>query len=219
MESHCKLVFILDKSAIILLKELVHNHKVLRMGFLSNYFEQREISGAFKIIPMSPGRVKLIVDKSTLQSGEKESCESLPSFASFHTHPKEAYVTHNVCFTYPSKDDFYSIFYNYVNSRSSIHILSSPEGLYLISLSDEILNNNKLMEEHPMEYYEKQIHDLYRKKYPFNGDSACSSIHTYINEINTIKPCYFVVQFINWENAGLEYTIYYKRNDDGLCLF
>ena len=225
--SVCELNFKLDPTAVTRLKSLMENHGIQRAGFFSNYFEQREAAGSF-ILSRDGGVVTLSIDEKSVETGNTESVKSLSSFGTFHTHPQEAYVRHGVCLTYPSKDDYYSIFYNHIRDEASFHILASVEGLYLISLSERILQTPRerlLTSEENMAVHEQRIYKLYRRTYPLTRHTRlCSAtgIKEYIKEMNDVTPSYFTVDFLTWEQAESPENvlkIYYKADSDGACRF
>lgn len=101
--------------------------------------EQREISGAFKLVSTnkkdkSAPIFLLDVDKESVRNGDKESASYIQSFGTFHTHPYDAYDKYNVCIAWPSADDYLSFYYMYGICYSGFHVVSTLEGIYLMSL-------------------------------------------------------------------------------------
>lgn len=103
--------------------------------------EQREISGAFKLVStnktISDKKLPIFlldIDKDSIRKGDKESASYIQSFGTFHTHPYDAYDKHNVCIAWPSADDYLSFYYMYGICYAGFHVVSTLEGIYLMSL-------------------------------------------------------------------------------------
>lgn len=97
--------------------------------------EQREISGAFKLVSNNVSATFLLdVDEESVRKGDKESAAYIQSFGTFHTHPYDAYDKYNVCIAWPSADDYLSFYYMYGICYSGFHVVSTLEGIYLMSL-------------------------------------------------------------------------------------
>ena len=54
----------------------------------------------------------------------------------FHTHPSEAYLRHNLSLGWPSTQDYITSVYSMINGCAA-HFVISKEGVYVISLTKE----------------------------------------------------------------------------------
>jgi len=199
----CRISIQLDEAA---LKCLYDHTRYIQFEF-SGKKEQREISGRFQLTRVpSPthDHYTLSIDPRTIERGEQESTNYIQSFGTFHTHPYEAYKKYNVCIAWPSADDYISYLYMYSICLAGFHIVSTMEGLYIITLKKYI---------DPADIMKKFVH--YRDKieyhhgvdYP-NTSSRCnvdkgkvtrSTIDKYVKRINKLGV--FRLRFVTWEEA------------------
>jgi len=132
----CRIMLQFTEDAIDFLYNQTRHVKQYNFGGVS---EQREISGAFKLrskqaISEKSSIFLLDVDKDSVRKGDKESAAYIQSFGTFHTHPYDAYDKYNVCIAWPSADDYLSFYYMYGVCYSGFHVVSTLEGIYLMSL-------------------------------------------------------------------------------------
>jgi hypothetical protein len=134
----CGIMLQFTEDAIDFLYNQTRHIKQYNFGGVS---EQREISGAFKLRSTNKINIDkklsiflLDIDKDSIHKGDKESTSYVQSFGTFHTHPYDAYDKHNVCIAWPSADDYLSFYYMYGVCYSGFHVVSTLEGIYLMSL-------------------------------------------------------------------------------------
>ena len=76
----------------------------------------------------------LEVDRSHQVKGEGDEVDSIDTKFNFHTHPRKAYKIYNCELGWPSDDDYTTILRSYVNGKMLFHIISTLEGLYIVSV-------------------------------------------------------------------------------------
>ena len=167
--------------------------------------EQREISGQFKLVSTANDNsvFQLDVDEASVRKGDKESASYVESFGTFHTHPYDAYDKYNVCIAWPSAVDYLSFLYMYGICYSGFHVVSTLEGIYLMSLKRysppaRVLkrfkkNKDNLEYNHGEDYPETNGTKCNIK----NGTFTRKLIDTYVKKIN--KKGKFNLVFATWE--------------------
>jgi hypothetical protein len=181
--------------------------------------KQREISGKFKISysPTSDDKSTLhvSVDIESTKVGENESASYHESIGSFHTHPYDAYKRHEVCVAFPSGDDYATTIFLYATGMGAFHVLSSIEGIYLITMKPSFVKRYKPNQVfRNLKKWEKYVFDRYDIGYP-----GCSVdrdnkvfwkryIAKYLKKIDKKKV--FRVQFKSWEHAHEPFLLEYR---------
>jgi hypothetical protein len=209
----CVINIKINKKSIIYLHDYTTKYKFK----FDKHSEQREISGVFKLISDRQNNFILSIDDKITNTGKKEETEPHDTIGSFHTHPKDAYIKYNVCNAWPSVDDYCTFLQTYCHGYGFFHVLASIEGIYIISLSELLLEIPIKDIEKNFSKYEKSIRDNYKYKYSECSESnklKYEDVDAYIKDINE-KP-YFVVQFYKWKNAHKNITITYN-NREGNC--
>lgn len=171
--------------------------------------KQREFSGRVDLRPVSEHLVMASISTDRVSKGNAESTPSHTTFGSFHTHPEDAYRRHRVCIAFPSAADYQASFDLYISHGSCFHLLSSIEGVYLITVKPSFARlqpRDRLRRRDVIERWSKVIRRAYDDGYP--GCSLDRSdlgryqdtyIPKYLQCINR-KPI-FDVQFLSWEDA------------------
>lgn len=82
----------------------------------------------------------LYIDKSSLHTGTEDnvSYNNNNVYIDMHTHPVKAYKMYNTSIGFPSTADFHTIVYSILEEKSIFHVLGSMEGIYIISLHEDI---------------------------------------------------------------------------------
>lgn len=201
-ENVCSTHMIMDKPTLDFLQYHTKDHK-FQVG---NKTEQREISGLFQMVPISPELVKVSIDHERTQIGDSENASYHESVGTFHTHPREAYERHEVCVAFPSGDDFATTIFLYANQIGAFHVLSSIEGLYVITVKPSFMKKHSPTEVFKsMKKWEEYVMDRYDVGYPdcsLKRDNRVfwqRYIGKYIKKINKQKV--FHVQFKPWDQA------------------
>lgn len=212
LESNCNINFFLSEDSIYFLRQYTRKYKFM----FNEKQEQREISGKFSLFPISGNSVLLYVKDDEVELGEKEQTGYINTIASFHTHPLEAYKKYKVCIAWPSIDDYVTFLSIYASGYGFFHIVSTMEGIYVVSISDELLKLSQEEIEKNFEYYENFIRKNYGYPYPVCdlNKKNNSLISEYVEKIN--KKPYFKIQFIKWNNKNMTFNIHYKRKS-GNC--
>jgi hypothetical protein len=206
----CSIKLQLSKNAC----EYLYNHtRYIKFRF-GNKMEQRELSGAFVITSIIDNVYTIDVDESSVQRGDKESVGYVNAFGTFHTHPYDAYEKYNVCIAWPSADDFLSFYYMYGLCYSGFHIVSTLEGIYVISLKKYISpekviktfskRKNNLEYNHGVDYPETEYNCDIEK-----GTVNYSKIKKYVKRMN--KKGKFNLVFVKWENCDQPFYLRYAH--------
>lgn len=220
-KKNCNMYITIDPDTI----KYLHNYTNKYKFKFDNKSEQREISGVLEIIPLSQQNFLVSVIKDKTQRGDKEEVGNIDTLASFHSHPAQAYLRYNVCAAWMSDDDFKTFLYVYSNGYGAFHIVSTVEGLYIITMSDEILKIPREDIKKDFKKYENFIEKNYSEPYPecsFNikkrniekKDLKYKEVYKYINKVNKLP--YFKIQFVPWSDSGKLIKIKYKSNS-GNC--
>jgi hypothetical protein len=218
---NCDLFISIDPETLKYLKNYTQKYK---FNFGKNT-EQREISGVFSLSPLSKQNFLVSVIENRTSMGEKEESSNEDTIGSFHTHPLEAYIKYNVCGAWPSDDDYKTFLNVYYNGYGFFHIVSCLEGIYIITISDELMKVPRETIQKEYKKYEESIEKYYDHEYPtctnkkknsedFREHFKMDDIKSYVKKINT-QP-YFVLQFFEWKDANKLIKIHYKE-DDGNC--
>lgn len=199
----CETQMQIDKKSIKFLHYHTHHHKFTDKNGKKR---QREISGLFEMKPITPHLVQVSIDQQRTKIGDSENAISHESVGSFHTHPYEAYKRHEVCVAFPSGEDFVTTLFLYANRIGAFHVLSSIEGIYVITFKP------KFMQKYPprkvfkhLKKWEKYVIDRYDIGYPgcsLDRDNQAfwpRYIAKYLKKVNSMKI--FHVQFKPWNKA------------------
>lgn len=214
----CKNRFFIDKKSIEYLKK----HTLYDFDIGNGKKDQKEISGIFKLIPIDNNDIKVVIDENDTKLGESEKAEYKKTLGSFHTHPFNAYVRHNVCIAYPSADDFFTVMYIYACGYCAFHITSTVEGLYVISIKPSFMNKDQKEILKNFKNYKDDIEDKYGVDYPIcdpkkdNTKKWDKDIPSYLKKTNNLP--YFNVQFIKWEDSYLPFEVIYKKTDNNCII-
>lgn len=213
-ETSCNVKIVFDKDTINYLQNYTKHFK-FRFG---NKSEQREISGKFFMEPINDNTLKVFFEDGNSDMGESDKSASFDSLASFHTHPLEVYNKFSVCVAWPSLDDYCTFLHIYASGYGIFHLLSSVEGVYIITISNQLLQKDRKEISKNYEDYEKDIRKTYWNEYPeckhVDTLKYMNEIQEYITKINKLP--YFIVKFVEWENLAKPIEINYKRSN-GNC--
>ena len=217
VKSNCNIFIKLSKDTC---NYLYNQTRYFKFQF-GNKSEQREISGQFILESEQSNIFELKVDLDSIQKGDKESTGYVESFGTFHTHPYDAYKKYDVCIAWPSADDYISFLYMYGLCYSGFHIVSTLEGIYLISLKkyippEKVIKNFKKIKDN-IEYH----HGV---DYP-ETDNYCNvdeqkinmkKIIKYVKRIN--KKGKFNLVFVKWEDCSKPIQLKYAELDKNCLL-
>jgi len=217
-KANCSIEIQLSKKAI---DYLYNQTRFVKFQF-GTHMEQREISGQFSIKSSKNELVFVLdVDEASVQRGDKESAAYIEAFGTFHTHPYDAYKKYDVCIAWPSADDYISFLYMYGLCCSGFHMVSTLEGIYLISLK-KYIPPQKVMKE--FEKYKDRVEYHHGVDYP-ETDNYCNiekgkinrkKINNYVKKIN--KKGMFNLVFIPWEECKNQIKLKYAAVDNNCLL-
>ena len=205
---YCNITIHLDKDAI----DCLYNHTRYIQFESGGKKEQREISGRFTMTQSAANRYALSIDPATIERGEQESTNYIQSFGTFHTHPYKAYKKYNVCIAWPSADDYLSYLYMYGICLAGFHVVSTLEGLYIITLKHYI-DPTQIVKK--FDHYREKIEYHHGVDYPDTsarcdvdkGTVLRSKIDKYVKRIN--KLGFFKLKFVTWEEASQPIALTY----------
>ena len=148
----------------------------------------------------------------------------------FHTHPIAAYLNHNVLIGPPSGPDYVSFYSGIFNNFHQFHMIISIEGIYIISLSQEILQNNTFYTNYNIQsdfIREMMMNYSYPIKDPqysynwisnneLNPSLVPNAVHSYFEWFKKANLKYqnlFELQFFPWKNIQRDTVmqIYYIK--------
>lgn len=184
-------------------KTIKYLHKLPLIGKTRNKngsITQKEIAGALYIDQV---KNKISIHDKSITIGKEEGVDVTNASFNFHSHPKEAYINHNTDIGYPSSQDYLGYLESYLNSGTIFHAVSTIEGLYIMSIHVNYVNNKKLL---------KSVkHEIIKKyKIPFN---TTSTPYTYLKIIEKIEPAIFNVSFFTWDELlnGAEVSVHFNK--------
>ena len=213
----CNMTLQLSKKAC----DYLYNHtRYIKFNF-GNTVEQREISGAFVITSENNDNYVIDVDESSVQRGGKESVGYVEAFGTFHTHPYDAYEKYNVCIAWPSADDYLSFYYMYGLCYTGFHIVSTLEGIYVITLKkyvspEKVISTfsrrkDNLEYNHGVDYPETDKYCNIE-----NGKVNHKKIRKYVRRIN--RQGKFKLVFVKWEDCDKPFTLNYAHTKNNCLL-
>lgn len=208
----CQTKIVFDHSTLDFLRYHTYDHQFE----IGDKKEQREISGIFKLVPISPDLVQVQIDHNQTKIGDSEKASHHESLGTFHTHPKAAYQRHRVCVAFPSGDDFATTFFLYASEIGTFHVLSAIEGIYVITVKPSFARKHPPREVFSdLKKWEKYVFDRYDIGYPEcslqrdNTKFWKRYIGKYLKKINRLKV--FDVQFHDWDTAHEPFDWVYHK--------
>ncbi len=117
---------------------------------ISGKITQKEVAGALnlnKVVRAGESLLyEIIADKKTISTGEGEAVDAVAARYTYHTHPRSAYITHNVRIAWPSAQDYVGFAHSVKNFGTVFHLVVSLEGIYVIKLTKEFLDLDVIAE-------------------------------------------------------------------------
>ena len=172
---------------------------------------QKELSGSLTVSKVVKKDDKIVFelssDPNSVISGIEEEVEAVWSRYNFHTHPKKAYVNHNVKRGWPSSQDYVGFIELY--NHTIFHTVVTLEGIYVISFNPEWIGKiPKIDKKYVLKHY-----DINHKEE--------ISFDEYVNIINSKnykkQSPLFIVKYMKWEDATNIFPIFYAKTK-GSCL-
>ena len=179
----------------------------------------------------------LKIDKKTVTKGNQKEADMVMSTYNFHTHPKAAYTYYNCDLGWPSLDDYLTYLYTLINFGTIFHIISTLEGLYVISISKS--NVHKIFN---IDYkkFDTELEPLIQKCYQLDKNNVKLPEGTHVDGFGNIKSgedysryanqikCgkynnLFSVNFSSWDNLSNPnlltfFKIHYPKKDGNCAL-
>jgi hypothetical protein len=155
----------------------------------------------------------LVIDKTSLFYGKEESVPVIEGLYNFHSHPVEAYERKKTKFAWPSAGDYVGFLKAVVKYDTILHIVTTIEGFYVISLGSYWAKNKFSIDDKIISFIMKE-YDFSCKR---NGDY---SINWYLNKVNALKYQdyqLFMVECIPWEIATKTFVISHRKNGSNNC--
>ena len=190
---------------------------------ISGKITQKEVAGALnlnKVVRSGESLLyEIIADKKTISTGEGEAVDAVAARYTYHTHPRSAYITHNVRIAWPSAQDYVGFAHSVKNFGTVFHLVVSLEGIYVIKLTKEFLDLD-VIAELPKAY--DKIREKYTLLYPsvmvtsLGQEVSCQVAYPgqpctgadYVGIVNQDDfrirqdiPRIFDVSFLSWEDV------------------
>lgn len=198
----CKLQLKLSKKAINYLQS------ISKLGSTINgdgNITQKEIAGRLIVGDIEDDLIHYLdVDRSSIVYGNEEEVEIIDGLYNFHSHPVEAYDRHKQMYGWPSAQDYLGFVSSSIVYDTILHIVSSVEGFYVISLSN---------------FWSKNKNAIKSKNIKFILEKCSIEVETptlYIEEINKVTMDdnqLFNVQFFTWNDSEALFVVSYTNND------
>lgn len=154
----------------------------------------KEIGGNL-ILSNTKGNIyEFSLENNTVIEGKNEDIESIESLYSFHTHPYQAYVRNNVTKAWASSDDYLAFLELVLDKNSIFHVVSTIEGIYILTLNKYWTNHKKELKEIPEKKLEKMYNISHKAKYTPKQYVEFINNFTYNN-----LPGIFHIYFFSWE--------------------
>jgi len=203
---HCKIYAKFTPKALKFLKKI--NSSVVMVE--NKKLKEKELAGSLRVSEVNNINGKIVFelspDSKSIKSGAEEEVDAVWSRYNFHTHPKKAYINHNVKNGWPSSQDY--VGFVQLKNHTIFHTVVTLEGIYIISFSPEWdgdpnkINQRRILNDYDIDHkeditFEKYTEIINNKKY--NGKQL------------------FIVKYMPWNRASQIFPIFYAKTN-GSCL-
>ena len=151
----------------------------------------------------------LDINKDSIIYGTDCGVDIVDGLYNFHSHPNDTYKKFNVKLGFPSAQDYIGFLIGYIDDDTIIHFVVTLEGIYIISISIELLDRNKKFNIDVIcKFIENNYKINYIEKY---------NITKYINYIKTIKYKnyrLFDINFLDWNEKNKILKIPYNKKNN-----
>lgn len=194
-------------------ESIYYLYKITQIGSTLNEngsITQKEIAGKLKAGEVNNDlSFSLNVDRDSIKTGDEETVEIIKGLYNFHSHPQQAYERNDVKLGWPSAQDYVG----YINASlvydTILHIVSSIEGFYVISLSEFWVNNKNQLNKSIIEFIGEKYNICYK-------NATEKTVSWYIKEVNNISyndyPPIFLVQFFSWNDAKKVFEVPFRKS-------
>jgi hypothetical protein len=207
-ESNCKTKYALSEDTVKQLKTLSFSEPTRNKD---SSMTQKEHAGAMYVSGMSGDVNVLDINQNKWIEGKEQGVAIVEALYNFHSHPEEAYITNKVNKAWPSAQDYIGFLLAVLEDNTILHIVVAIEGVYIISLSEYYAGNKDKLS--------PDVAGFINSNFNYCG-KLDNSINWFIKNINTVKykghPL-FITEFIPWDKATKDFTIYYCKTN-GKCL-
>ena len=129
----CAIFAKLTPNAVKYLKKLNKPSSVMKNKDIID----KELSGSLKVSKVVQDKGKIIFelseDPKSILAGVEEEVDAVWSRYNFHTHPKKAYINHDVTNGWPSSQDY--VGFIDLDNHTIFHTVVTLEGIYIISFT------------------------------------------------------------------------------------
>jgi hypothetical protein len=200
----CQMQVVLTSDTLRYLRDLQ------KIGMTINYdgsISQKEIAGNLICERVDKDLVHhLTVDYDSLLTGNEMGVSIVTGMYNFHSHPREAYDRANMKVGWPSSQDYLGFFMAFLEDGTIIHLVTSLEGIYVLSMSEYSLENKTK--------FSKKIKTFILDNYNFCEVKNKTPVQ-YTRDINSILykgNHLFVLQYLPWHMASQRIDVMYKSN-------
>lgn len=193
--NYCSMTAKFTENAIIDLKQIPYKHS-------------NEMSGTLTIIDNKKEGDDIIfyvdIINSSKNEGDKENIIIVNNRYTFHSHPIDAYLRHNVNYAWPSAQDYIGFLQAVVEVKCIFHVITTKEGIYIISISKNYVDKYR-------KYYKDTSY--IRKNFNIKQDVFKSPID-YVEYIN--KLSIFYLQFLSWNKINSKFIVYFPIDETSI---
>ena len=188
----CEIQIALTSDAIRYLRDL---HSIGMTLNNDGTVSQKEIAGNLICNNVDKDLVHhLDINYESLITGSELGVSIAPGLYNFHSHPRQAYEKAKVKYGWPSAQDYVGFLMAFLDDSTIIHLVTSIEGLYSLTMSEYSLHNKQQLS--------KDIIPFILKKYNLCGSNKTPVEYTRdINNILYEGNHLFVIRYIPWHSA------------------
>lgn len=184
---------------------------------------QRELSGCFVVRDhdnhtlqkngknKETSTFKLSLDTKSTKCNKEEDAEIAPCKYNFHTHPYKAYINNNTKYAWPSCSDYKAFLVSFYEYGTIFHILASLEGIYIISVHPDWVNNKKLLERDAIKHIESK-YDMIEERNTHTPDEYIEIVGGY--HFKGKEPI-FNVEYERYEEKGKSHNVFFPKKNGG----
>jgi hypothetical protein len=211
----CKINIKFTNKTLDFLKNICITGEILKKN---GKIVQKEIAGSMMLVKNGNFYDIEIVAKSLIV-GKNEGVDIAKSRYNFHSHPRQAYIRHDVIDGHPSGQDYKGYLQAIKAYGTAFHCVASLEGIYTISLKEYWCNKvEELSEKKIYKYFDighitnnKKHSHSFNNRHIFYKCNSCLNLHnSYLEKVNNIsinKEPIFTVRFDKWNDVSEPFTV------------
>jgi len=198
--SNCTLQVKLSSDASKYLKQTTSIGSTVNSG---GDISQKEIAGMLYISSTTSDLVQILdIDQESIITGDEERIQVVPGLFSFHSHPKSAYESHQVTVGWPSAQDYIGFASSFIENGTILHVVSSLEGLYIISLVNYWFHQTKLND---------QLSSFILDNYTVDKTKSPNQYTEQINSISFKTQPLFILRYMTWSDSTLPFSVSFPK--------